>query len=322
VEVVRTDVQILFEGRDVMADVGSSFLSLTYTDNETGKSDEIELSFEDRRGLWRDRLFPTKGDRITVKLTHRKKLRNFGEFELDQPQFTGFPDVVTIRGVATDIKKELRDIRAVAWENTSLQKIAATIAANHGLTLVGEIYDFAFDRLTQNESDLAFLSKLAADYGHIFKVADGKLVFYDIDAIEVLPAAVTIDYKDLKGYDLKVSNVIKGVQVTYWHPKTKRVITHTFNNPDIQIGGVMKVEKRFENIDQARRYARSQFKKQANAEITGSLTIPGDLRLAAGVNATLTGMGKLEGVYHAGVVRQQYDGSGLNTILEEIRKIG
>ena len=64
-------------------------------------------------------------------------------------------------------------------------EIAKEIADKHGYTLVGEIADVRVDRITQNqERDLSFLTKLAEQYGYIFKIAENNLVFYDVQKLK------------------------------------------------------------------------------------------------------------------------------------------
>ncbi|MGN1152705.1 MAG: hypothetical protein ACI4S3_01625, partial [Candidatus Gastranaerophilaceae bacterium] len=67
----------------------------------------------------------------------------------------------------------------------TLKQIAKEIADKHGYTLVGEISDIRVDRITQNkERDLSFLTKLAKQYGYIFKIAENNLVFYDVSKLK------------------------------------------------------------------------------------------------------------------------------------------
>lgn len=321
-EKIKPVVDIIFEGQNVTADVAPALLDVTYTDNETGKADEVELRFQDRLQLWRSELMPEKGDSIALKIGYQGgALLDCGSFETDEVSYDGPPDTVTIRGIATGIKKDLRNIKTKAWEKTTLKKIADEIAGSHGLKLNGDIPDVKFERLTQNKSDLSFLRELAGDYGCTFKIENGKLVFYSIEVLHELETSAVIKRSQVIAYNLRSSNCIRGVQVSYFSAKANRVITHTFTNPAVKIGGVKKIEKRFESLDQAKAYAKGQLKNQENAETSGSITVYGNNRIVAGINFDLEGYNKLDGKYHASVVRHMITAGSYITSLEELRRI-
>ena len=48
----RTDVMIRFDGVDITKDIKPYFLSLTYTDNEEDTPDDIQITLQDRDGIW------------------------------------------------------------------------------------------------------------------------------------------------------------------------------------------------------------------------------------------------------------------------------
>lgn len=48
----RTAVRLTFAGVDISTDINKHLLSLTYTDNEEDKTDDLQLSLDDREGVW------------------------------------------------------------------------------------------------------------------------------------------------------------------------------------------------------------------------------------------------------------------------------
>ncbi len=48
----RTEVEVFFGGVDITVPVRKNFLSLVYTDNENNEADNLQLSLEDRDGVW------------------------------------------------------------------------------------------------------------------------------------------------------------------------------------------------------------------------------------------------------------------------------
>lgn len=50
----RTEIQLSFEGVDITAEVNRDLSSMTYTDNEEDKADDLQVSLSDREGFWLD----------------------------------------------------------------------------------------------------------------------------------------------------------------------------------------------------------------------------------------------------------------------------
>ena len=48
----RTEIRLLLEGVDISTDISHYLLSMTYTDNEEDKTDDLQLSLEDRGWVW------------------------------------------------------------------------------------------------------------------------------------------------------------------------------------------------------------------------------------------------------------------------------
>ena len=66
-----------------------------------------------------------------------------------------------------------------AYEHTTLAAIAADVAKRNGLQVTGKIESIAIQRATQVfETDLAFLRRIADEYGYSFNVRAKQLVFF------------------------------------------------------------------------------------------------------------------------------------------------
>jgi phage protein D len=48
----RTEIQLVFEGVDISADINKYLLTMTYTDNEEDKTDDLQISLDDRENIW------------------------------------------------------------------------------------------------------------------------------------------------------------------------------------------------------------------------------------------------------------------------------
>lgn len=312
--------KIEYNQKDITKDVSNQVLNIEYTDYEHGQSDEITITFDDTQKLWQSSWIPSKGDSIRVFIGYEgEKLLNCGVFEIDEIEFATPPDTLTVKALATGITKALRQNNSVAYENKTLKQIASEIAQKHSLTLVGEIEDVRVERITQNqERDLTFLKKLAEQYGYIFKIAEGNLVFYKTEKLTGADAAKILYRTDLSRISLteKTSKNYKAVTVSYHNPKTGKKITATAKNEKCVKGDTLKITERCENKQQALLKAKAALAK-GNNTIEGSIDLVGTPNLIAGLNIELKDLGYFSGKYHITQTRHFIDRtSGYGTSLE------
>jgi len=55
----RTEIQLVFEGTDISADINKYLLTMTYTDNEEDKADDLQITLDDRENIWLGQWFNT-----------------------------------------------------------------------------------------------------------------------------------------------------------------------------------------------------------------------------------------------------------------------
>lgn len=312
--------KIEYNQKDITKDVSNQVLNIEYTDYEHGQSDEITITFDDTQKLWQSSWIPSKGDSLRVFIGYEgEKLLNCGAFEIDEIEFATPPDILTVKALATGITKALRQNNSVAYENKTLKQIASEIAQKHSLALVGEIEDVRVERITQNqERDLTFLKKLAEQYGYIFKIAEGNLVFYKTEKLTGADAAKILYRTDLTRITLseKTSKNYKAVTVSYHNPKTGKKITATAKNEKCVKGDTLKITERCENKQQALLKAKAALAK-GNNTIEGSIDLVGTPNLIAGLNIELKDLGYFSGKYHITQTRHFIDRtSGYGTSLE------
>jgi len=301
VAVKQPVVVVSYEAKDITAYISPFLLSVTYTDRLEGESDEIEINLEDKDHRWQNAWYPSKGDKLNLKLGYYgEPLLPCGDFQIDEIEMAGPPDTVTIRGLAAGIKESLRTRKSRAYEGKTLKQIAETVAKAHGFKVTGVIPDVKIARATQNqERDLAFLQRLADMYGCVFSVRGNLLVFHLLADLQSRKSVLQIDRKDMKTYSLrdKTSRVYCAAQVSYWDTKLKKVVTASIDNKGVTGGDSLIITQRFENKQQAILHAKAALQKANIRQVEGNFTVIGDPRLVSGNNVDLTGFGKLSGSY-------------------------
>lgn len=48
----RAEIAVKVDGADISADINAYLLSMSYTDNEEDKTDDLQISLDDREGVW------------------------------------------------------------------------------------------------------------------------------------------------------------------------------------------------------------------------------------------------------------------------------
>lgn len=168
---------IVIEGQNVTEALDKRLMSLTLTDNRGFEADQLDLELDNadeqivlsRRGAVISLALGWKGQPLFPK----------GSFTVDEIEYAGAPDRLTIHARSADFRETLNSRWEKSWHQTAGDMVK-DIAARHNLTMAlgKDLSARALDHLDQtNESDASFLMKLARQYGAIASVKDGNLLF-------------------------------------------------------------------------------------------------------------------------------------------------
>ncbi|HWO57695.1 MAG TPA: Cro/Cl family transcriptional regulator [bacterium] len=294
--------KVIYNSRDITADITPYVTHLTYTDHEHGQSDEVEITAEDREHRWKSAWYPDVSAWLEVEIGYAdgRRLR-CGSFELDEIEFDGVPDTVRIKALATIITPKLRTHRSAGYDGKTLKGIVEEVAARNGLTVRGDIEPIALDRVTQNhEKDLPFLVRLAEDFGYAFSARGKFLDFHRVADLEAAAPALTYRRLDLKHFTLreKAEATYPEARVSYLDPDLKKLIQDRDDRDGIKTGDTHALLKRAKERGIAKKKAESHLHLKDKRQIAGSITVVGDTRLVAGINLVLQGLYRLDGKYH------------------------
>ena len=337
VEVPRPVFVIRYDQKDITNDLTPYVRAVTYTDYLSGQSDTLEVELEDVDGRWLDTWYPGKGDTLSADIGYdNAPLLPCGSFEIDEIEFSFPPSVVVIKALSTGVKKSVRTHQGRAYENTTLAAIAQRLAKRNKLTLIGKIREIRIDRVTQYmETDVAFLTRLAREFGYAFKIAGTKLVFSELAELRSTDAALVLALQDLSQLNLrdKIKDVVQEVKQKYHNPKTKKLEVYGVKDGQVQVVGQSDAKGKDSgqqvSADTHKMSARAgskataQVKAQAALDASnlqqtaGSMATTGNTKLVAGNTVDLQRCGKLGGKYLIESARHRMErGSGYITELE------
>lgn len=237
----------------------------------------------------------------------KDKVHDCGVFEIDSVDFSGPPDVMTIKATSIPYSSTLRQTeKTKVWENSTLKTIGAAIAANNDMQLmyISE-YNPTFKRKEQlNISDIVFLKDLCKGAGISLKVTSKTIVMFDAAEYEKKPEIKKLKKGKENILTYKMSTKTTDVEyakctVSYTDPVTKEKIQATYTKPGE--GGKnaqeLKVEEKVNSKEEALVLARKYLRAKNKGETTAQLTVVGDVDYCAGVTVRLYGYGEYDGKY-------------------------
>ena len=310
---------------DVSAYITPYLTDFRYIDNDglhNAQSDDIEITVEDV-----DKFFsnnpPARGSSLKVKFGYEDKVRDAGIFYIDTYEFMysrAQGRLFRIKALAKDVKSSFREIKTVAFENTSLAKVAQEIANKHGYKLVFNAPDVLYKRLTQHQKrDLEFLKELCHLYGYTLKVNNKTIVIKDpsiADRIYVL----TPD--NITNLNIKVSSLYDDtVKVEYLEPDKKQKLQGQDKANIKASGSTLKVNHRVENTQQAQKIAQAQARLNKMKEVKGTIECIGIPDLYASGKIAIEGFGAFDNEYYISSITHQITRNGYTCSLEVLKSV-
>ena len=321
--------------KNITSDITPYVTRITYSDNIKNESDTIEVELDDTDGRWLDAWYPGKGDTLTLKVGYQgEKLLTCGTFSIDEIEVSSPASVVSIRGVATSVNSALRTKSSRGFESTTLAAIAGRIAKKHQLKLVGSIEVIKIDRVTQYaETDVAFLHRLASEYGYVVKIVSDQLIFSHLATLRSQEPIKQLKPQDVARYSLRdtINRVYKSARVKHQKSSTKKLIVYEADGGTSESGKQLKggkvtsadrlqVNSRVSDPDSARIKADSALARHNEYQQSGSLTLMGVSQLIAGNKIDLSDFGQLSGPWLITTARHTLDrNSGYVTELDVAR---
>lgn len=317
-----------YDNKDITASLTPIINSITYTDHLEGESDELEVEVSNASGRWLDAWYPEKGAGLNLRLGWEgEPLLPCGQFTLDDVEFRGPPSIVTLRALAAPTGTPIRTKRHENHAAGTLADVAAKIAGRHRFTVVGlGAVTLRHEVLSQsNETDLAFLARLARAWGYLFSQRGTQLVFTPHADLDARPAVLTVHLADIKEYSLrdKADGVYRACTLKYKDTKTGTDVEHTVTAPGASDeGDTLELrDVRAESKAHAEALGLAAIRRSQGRRTEGSFKLVGDPRLVSGNNLDLVGLGRLDGMYQIKQARHSYARGGGWEVSVEVSRV-
>ena len=293
------EIKLFYNNYNVTSDFSPYIESIVYKDFFQNQCDELSIVINDTNQLFQKSWYPEKGAKLYCTIQQGSELLNCGTFKIDEItlDISNYGNRLEINALAVTNALPLRTVKSDYYEKTTLNSIAQQIATKYGLKLLSFpslSEEIVIERINQtNETDLAFLKRIAKEYGYIFKITDNLLTF--IKLYNPKPV-LTLSKNDIKSITIKDSSVkkYKGCQIDYYNP-TKKVL-ETVRTGDTN-GDILKLKQKFNSREEALEIIEAQLDK-VSKEISGRISLKNPLStFLSGVDFTLTDMGVFNGNY-------------------------
>ncbi|QJT10228.1 phage late control D family protein [Oceanidesulfovibrio marinus] len=330
-------IQLRYLGRDISGDIAPFVKSFAYTDNAHGQADDLRIDMDDRDHLWKGDWLPRKGDTVSASIICLEGWDGpgsspvsipCGSFQVDEVEISvGSGDTISLKAVSSMTQNTIRkEVKTRAWENGSLRQVFLDISEQAGFELSWQADDVQFSRLDQRaETDIAFMKRVADEFGLNLKINDATIIVFAGERYDAKPASFSISrgQSNLRTLNLrtKATDVYKACEVSYHDPKDKQLKTYTFTPPDSPAGSrVLRVNQIAEDVAMAEKKAKAALRKKNQQEVEGDVALMGEPRLLAGMNLSLSGFRRFDGIYAVEQVRHGFDRSAGYTTSAKIRK--
>jgi len=174
---------VTLDGKDLTDKIAPRLLSLSLTEKRGGEADTLELTIHDHDGAM---AIPKPGARINLQLgwlQGRDVITGMiakGSFKVDDADWSGPPDIITIRARSADFTADYRIRREQSWTDSTVGAIVTEIAGRNSLTpmIDADMAAIEVPVLAQDgRSDMAVVRALGRKHDAIATVKDGKLLF-------------------------------------------------------------------------------------------------------------------------------------------------
>ena len=331
----KPTVTLLYNGKDCSEDFSRYLCSLSFQDFEDEQSDELSITLNDNDGCFSDIWAPKKGDTISAAISFGADTFDCGTCTIDDINFnfSTSGDSLEIKALATSTNFSVRSNKYKNHTGKTLIQIANEIGKSYGFSVLGDEGNLKVGTIIQkNESDIAFLKRISKAYGYIFNIKDGYLTFIKVEELENQEPLFLIEKEDTNSIRLKDSNtkIYGKCKISYLDSKTKSLKTYTAVG-NTEITDTLTIYEKCGSLEEAQKRAAYAL-KNSQKEVTGSISIALPIKaknpnqnetdsekkilnpvvsFIAGVNFSLTGIGKFEGKYHIKSSKRTVDSSGL-----------
>ncbi|MFT0694133.1 contractile injection system protein, VgrG/Pvc8 family [Acinetobacter bereziniae] len=253
--------KILVNGLDISEKIQTRLIRLNITDNRGIEADTVEIELSDHDGTL---LIPPKGAELDVSIGWSNQgLVYKGKYTVKEREYSGVPDVLTIRGISADLKTTFKKKKERSFDNKTIADIINTVATEHHLKAMinDQLGQITLAHIDQNESDANLITRIADEHDAIATVKNGHLLFMPkgesktISGLDLPMFFITRNMGDSHRWaDTDGADEVSGVTVYYYDndkAKRQKVTIGMSDENTRELRNIQRDEKSAKRIAQA-----------------------------------------------------------------------
>ncbi|MEO0443490.1 MAG: contractile injection system protein, VgrG/Pvc8 family [Pseudomonadota bacterium] len=318
--------QLKVNGAPASHTLKDRLLAVSLVLNNGEISDHLTLSLDDRSTfLGKDIAVPDQGATLSVSLGYGRSLKKMGDYLVNELRLNGSGAGRTLSISATPALLSADKTRT--WGNQTLGKIVADIAAEHQLTpkVSPSLQNKTLAVINQvNESNSAFLTRLAARYNAVFKPMAGNLLFMakgEGSAASGVPMApVNIFPHDILSWNKNQCDQEEYDKVcTYWYDYLHAAEQEVYvpSGQPTAADKVLRLPHLYNNQEEATAAARAKLSEVNREDSSLSLSLLGNADITAEGRIILRGLrNSVDGDYIVKQVSHSFSHGGFQSQLQ------
>lgn len=290
-------------GLDLIPGWGPALTRVSYTDNDGGEADEIEIEFAAEAPFQAP---PAEGTRYRLSYGWSSGgLRDAGEFTFQSASLGGDAEggyLLTIVARSADFVDADKSADSEHFDDMTAGEIFQKLAGDAGKSAIVDPSIASIKipyRLRHQQSALGFAQELAEELGATLKLADGKWLLPARGSGKTASGTtlppIALDYGQVLSFDLTSEGrpKFKEVNASWFDPQAGIAKIET-------AAGIGKAATLFglhpaASADEAKVRGKADATELARASVSGTLTVEGDPDAMAGAPVILTGFGGWSG---------------------------
>lgn len=260
----KPNAKFVKDGKE-MTNFKGEIVSIEYIDAIDNEVDGISIVFAK---MYDPPLF---GDKIEIFIGLNQDLEELGTFYVSGNAENIDEGTFEVRFTSVGFSKSIKEKRTVTYNNITLHNILLTIAQRHQLKLINDDETSKYISKSQtNESDLAFMKRLAEETGATFSIKNDTIIFRfkaskEDNNLPVIKLNPTI-YSHCKIE--RVDKTIYQSGIASWHDMDSNA------QKAVKIGEgdpVFRLEGSFKNDADAMQKLKSAMQRENGGSVRGSL---------------------------------------------------
>ncbi len=181
---LRTPIlQLCADDKPLSEQVMARLMTCSITDNKNLDADELSITLDDHDGALE---LPKRGVILQCWMGFADAgVHDMGTYVVDSSEWSGSPDVISIKAKSADFKSSLKSGHSESYHNKTLGEIAETVAKRQQLELSikPDLMTINVGHVDQtDESDIHLLTRLCHQYGAVVTIKHGKLLIFTANA--------------------------------------------------------------------------------------------------------------------------------------------